>query len=254
MRRLITAIAAVMMFISGATAYAGEFGPAEPTAKPGGFALGIGYTHHQAKLKTNVWSDKLTQNEVYMHAEYSPARNMAVYAKLGGADMKIKNVYQINLNDYDFKDGMKPFAALGVKGMVDITNSFGVGLFAQGAIYGKYKDVATDTSMGTVDQIKSEHKNTWAVDIGIPVQYKFAGSDILLYGGPVVYWYKTKNVAESFTNGVSDGPPISGYIKEKNNIGGFVGARIPISKGINLVVEVQMKSMFSLGSMVSFAF
>jgi len=253
MRRLIVAVTAVMMFVSASVAYAGEYGPAEPTSKPGGFALGIGYTYHQAKLKTNAWSDKLTQKEAYLNAEYSPARNIAVYAKLGGADMKIKNAFGLNGNDYDFKDGMKPFGTLGVKGMVDMTNSFGVGLFVQGSLYGKYKDVSTDTSMGTVDQVKSEHKSTWAVDIGIPVQYKFSGSDIVLYGGPVVYWYKTKSVSQFFTNGVSTSSIFTGYLKEKNNVGAFVGGRIPISKGISLVVEGQMKSMFSLGSMVSFA-
>ena len=43
-------------------------------------------------------------------------------------------------------------------------------------------------------------------------------------------------------------------LKEKNNIGGFAGVRVPLGKGFSLEVEGQMKSRFSFGGALTYAF
>lgn len=71
-------------------------------------------------------------------------------------------------------------------------------------------------------------------------------------GGPVIYWAKHKVNWTLTTGGVSY--PYSTTYKEKNNLGGFAGLRLPLGKSLNLEVEGQLKSRFSFGGALTYAF
>ncbi|MBT9537784.1 MAG: hypothetical protein IVZ94_06590 [Nitrospirae bacterium] len=43
-------------------------------------------------------------------------------------------------------------------------------------------------------------------------------------------------------------------LKEKNNIGGFAGVRVPLGKGFSVEVEGQYKSRFSFGGALTYSF
>ena len=88
------------------------------------------------------------------------------------------------------------------------------------------------------------------INLGVGLQGKIG--ETIVYGGPVAYWARYK--AEwNMTGNVIATVPATTY-KEKNNIGGFAGIRLPLSKGLNLEVEGQLKSRFSMGGALTYSF
>ena len=264
MKKLILAIAIAAIFATGSIAYAGQFGPPEPAAKEGKVSLGLGYFYSSAKFKpknTEDWEEeKISQNQTYLQIGYGFTKNWEAYLRVGGADLKVKNIIDdpdmTNSGPKDFKDGLKPFGTLGVKGVIyeSDNKSFGIGPFVQATLYSSYKDEWTLNELGWSDQgyAKAKIKNPSEINLGVSAQVKIG--EILLYGGPVAYWYKVKGEfdAQNLTSGES-GSDSTTY-KEKNNIGGFAGVRIPLSKSLNLEVEGQYKSEFSMGGALTYAF
>jgi len=94
-------------------------------------------------------------------------------------------------------------------------------------------------------------KNPWEVNLGLGLQVKI--SEVIIYGGPVAYWTKFKAEWTGTVPGVVT-ETASITLKEKNNIGGFAGLRILLSKSLNLEVEGQYKSEFSMGGSLTYAF
>jgi hypothetical protein len=170
MKKVITIVAVSMFILVGSVAYAEQFGPLEPAAKEGRIALGIGYFRSSAewKPKDAGEGDKVIQNKVYLQLSYSPVKNLELYARVGGADAKMKNVFTTNeelraellaegVTDPvvtgfkpDFKKGLKPFGTIGVKGFFNVSDSFGIGPFARVSIYSSYKDRNSGTVTGTI--------------------------------------------------------------------------------------------------------
>ena len=264
MKKVMLVIVVLMLFAMGSMVYAGQFGPPEPAAKEGKASLGIGYFYSSAKYKpkdtVNFREFKGTQNQAYLQLGYGFVKNAEVYLRVGGADAKVKNAITdpdiTNSGPKDFKDGLKPFGTLGVKGIIyeSDNKSFGIGPFIQASLYSSYKDEWTFSELGWSDSgyLKLKVKKPWDINLGISAQAKIG--EVILYGGPVAYWNKAKAEAEAknLTTGNSDSA--STTIKEKNNVGGFAGIRIPLSKGLNLEVEGQLKSRFSMGGALTYAF
>lgn len=268
MKKVIVIVAALVFVLASSLAYAGQFGAPEPTAKEGKAALGVGYFYSQAKSKSKD-SDgeefKATSNQAYLQLGYGLAKDWEAYVRVGGADLKIKEAFEFDNSTPDFKDGLKPGGTIGVKGIFKVNDSFGIGPFFQASISPSYKDTKTGTLTiddvdgdGNDDTINTETlkiKNPWEVNFGIALQAKIG--EVIIYGGPVAYWQKSKGeVAISGTG--STGNPISGKtsftFKEKNNVGGFAGLRIPLGKNLGIEVEGQLKSRFSMGGALTYAF
>ena len=268
MKKLILAIAIAAIFVTGSMVYAGQFGPLEPAAKEGKTALGVGYFYYSAKWKTKDvgWDEsKVTQNQAYLQLGYGVAKNWEAYLRVGGADSKLKDVFTTNADDStragfksDFKDGYKPFGTIGVKGVFNVTPSFGIGPFLQASLYSSYKDSTSGTVSGYSETQEWKVKKPREINLGIGLQGKIG--ETIIYGGPVAYWAKAK-IQETFkvvgatyvatgTNTLAS----STTYKEKNNIGGFAGVRLPLGKGINIEVEGQMKSKFSFGGALTYSF
>jgi len=268
MKKLILTIAIAAIFTTGSIAYAGQFGPPEPAAKEGKVALGVGYFYSSAKFK-NTDSDggegKVTSNQAYLQLGYGLAKDWEAYVRVGGADMKAKEVFEFDNSTPDATNGLKPAGTIGVKGIFNVNNSFGIGPFLQASISSSYKETKTGTLTigdvdgdGTDDTINTETfkmKNPWEVNLGIALQGKIG--EAIIYGGPVAYWQKSKVEFELAGTG-STGALLSGKesltAKEKNNIGGFAGVRVPLGKGLNLEVEGQYKSEFSMGGALTYSF
>jgi predicted porin len=255
MKRLILAIAIAAIFATGSVVYAGQFGPPEPAAKEGKTALGVGYFYYSAKIKpentVNFKERVETQNQTYLQAGYGFAKNMEAYLRVGGADVKIKKAFDFD-SPKDFKDGLKPFGTIGVKGVFDVTPSFGIGPFLQASLYSSYEDKKTGAYTGDTYTDTVKFKNQREINLGIGLQGKIG--DAVIYGGPVAYWTKAKMEASSIGEVAGDIWTFSTTYKEKNNIGGFAGVRVPLTKSLNLEVEGQMKSRFSFGGSLTYAF
>lgn len=263
MKKLILAIAIAAIFAMGSVVSADQFGPPEPAAKEGKVAIGIGYYSYSAKFK-NADSDededgaKLTSNQAYLQLGYGIAKNWEAYLRVGGADRKIPNAFFTSADNpeligfkSDFEDGYKPFGTIGVKGVFNVTPSFGIGPFLQATLSSSYKDSTSGTAFGLPATQEMEINSPSEIDLGIGLQGKIG--DVIIYGGPVAYWTKAK-VKRTAT--VSDVvvETFSLNIEEKNNIGGFAGVRVPLGKGLNLEVEGQQKSQFSMGGALTYSF
>ena len=261
MRKLVVVIAVLMLIATGSMAYAGQFGPPEPAAKEGKASLGVGYFYSSAKFK-NTDSDggegKVTQNQAYLQLGYGIAKNWEAYLRVGGADAKAPNMFYTSTDDpdlagfkSDFKDGYKPFGTIGVKGVFNVSDSFGIGPFFQASLYSGYNDSTSGTILGFAATQEVKVKNPREINLGIGLQGKIG--DVIIYGGPVAYWTKFKAEWTGTVPGVVT-ETASITLKEKNNIGGFAGVRVPLGKGLSLEVEGQMKSKFSMGGALTYSF
>jgi len=266
MKKVMVVVVALVFVLTGSIAYAGQFGPPEPAAKNGKVSLGLGYFYYSAKLKLNdLGEGKVTSNQAYLQLGYGLAKDWEAYVRVGGADMKAKEVFEFDNSTPDATNGLKPAGTIGVKGIFNVNNSFGIGPFLQASISSSYKETKTGTLTigdvdgdGTDDTINTETfkiKNPWEVNLGIALQGKIG--EAIIYGGPVAYWQKSKVEIELAGTG-STGALLSGKesltAKEKNNIGGFAGVRVPLSKNLNLEVEGQYKSEFSMGGALTYSF
>lgn len=269
MKKLILAVAIAAIFAMSSVVYAGQFGPPEPVAKEGKAALGIGYFYYSAKWKPedSGWDEgKITQNRVYLQLGYGFTENWEAYIMVGGADIKSKKAFL--LNDADFKQDLKPFGTIGIKGVFNVTPSFGIGPFLQASLGSSYTDkesfsvtlpapltiFGTTLPAGTYTVTETlKYKNLSEINLGVGFQGKIEGA--FLYGGPVVYWSRAKvNWTIGVTGPLTDSISDSTTYKEKNNIGGFAGIRWPLGEGLSLEVEGQVKSRFSIGGALTYSF
>lgn len=269
MKKLILAIAIAAIFATGSMVYAGQFGPPEPAAKEGKVALGIGYFNYSAKLKPkdSGWEEgRVRQNAVGLQVGYGFIKNGEIYLRVGGADLKSKEAFL--LNDADFKRGLKPFGTIGIKGVFNVTPSFGIGPFLQASLGSSYTDKESvsvtltapltifDTTLpaGTYTVTETlKAKNSREINLGVGLQGKIG--ETIIYGGPVAYWTRAKaDWTIGVTGPVTDSISASTTYKEKNNIGGFAGVRLPLGKNVNFEVEGQLKSRFSMGGALTYAF
>ena len=265
MKKRVLVFAVLMLFAMGSVVYAGQFGPPEPAAKEGRAVLGIGYFYSSAKMKpddtTNFKESKMTRNQAYVHLGYGLAKNWEAYLKVGAADDKAAPGFETTNRSgikSDFKDGYKPFGTIGVKGVFNVSDSFGIGPFFQASIYSSYEDSTSGTNSGFSETQTFKVKNPREINLGLGLQGKIG--ETIIYAGPVAYWTKFKAEGTGKLTGAvyaatgTDTATASMTYKEKKNIGGFAGIRIPLSKSLKLEVEGQMKSRFSMGGALTYAF
>jgi len=241
------------------TAFAGQFGPAEPSAKEGKFSVGAGYFYSTGKCKSDDagWSDgKLTSNQIYAQVGYGVAKNAEVYLRVGESDLKASPAFAsgTGLTGFknDFSDGFKPFATLGAKGLFKINSTFGIGPFVQATMmYQKFGDSTAGKVFGLGATQELELKNAKEYDIGIAFQEKV--SNVVFYVGPVAYWTRADTEFKLTVPGVGSTTSSTTY-KEKNDVGGFAGVRIPLGKDLVADIEGQYKSDWSAGASLTYLF
>ena len=213
----------VMLFLISGPSSAGFLGPAEPYAKPGSFTFNGGYSFVEQKVKSSEVDDLiLKSNQYFVEGSYSPAKNWEFYLRAGGADQKVQSS--------DFKDGVRPFAGIGVRGLFYDNGLFGFGPFAQGNYYDTWKDSGFKIT------------NAWDVTAGIAAQFKHS-SGFIVYGGPYVYFTEMKLDNSDSTT-----------LHQKDEIGGFVGLKWPVTKQVSVSGEASYAGRWSFGGFISYAF
>ena len=238
--------------------YGAQFGPAEPL--PGiaknKFAVSAGYFYQTADMEPSgsAWDNqKIEQNNAYIQLSYAPNKLFEVYLRGGAADFKAPDAFNLGTTTVNFGDNPKAFGTLGVKCFLYNTPSFGIAPVAQGSYYSSYKDNIEFVKAGISYATEVKFKNPWDINLGLIFQTKL--QKVTLYGGPFVYWFKTK--VENSTSPALAGSTTannSTTYEEKNNVGGFLGFRIPITEKVSFDVEGQYKSRFSIGGAAHYAF
>lgn len=256
---VITALFAVVA-VGSTTAFAGQFGPPEPTAKDGHLALGVGYFYSESKLSTSAsgFSEIVAkQNQAYLQASYGFLKSFEGYARVGGANIKLNDAFAFNAPQ-DFSDSFKPFGTVGVKGVFNLTSWLGIGPFVQGSIFSDYSDQKTGTvtlfGLGLPVSMDIRVKRPWEVDVGLALQAKI--SKAILYAGPFLYWTgaDVDETAKVSFSGMTFSGSQSATYSEKNNVGGFVGVSLPLVNSLSLNLEGQFKTRTSVGAALNYAF
>jgi hypothetical protein len=222
---------ALVLFTIGIS-FAGQFGPIEPAAKEGGASIGIGYFYSESKMKSSdTGSLVFKSNQVYLQGSYSFVKNWEAYGRIGGTDMKEQAL--------DLNEGAKVFGSLGVRGLFYDNGLFSFGPFIQGNMYSTYSDAWT-SSGGVVERLKIE--NPWDATVGLAAQIK--KDKLIFYYGPFVYMARNKLKVQNDST----------TLKEKQNLGGFLGINILAIKDFNICIEGQYTGRFSVGGMVNYSF
>jgi hypothetical protein len=222
---------ALVLFAIGISS-AGQFGPAEPAAKEGGASIGIGYFNSESKMKSSDTGDLIFKsNQVFLQGSYSFIKNWEAYGRIGGADMKEK--------ESGLKDGTKVFGSLGLRGLFYDDGLFSFGPFIQGNMYSTYTDTVT-SSGGAVEKYKIE--NPWDASVGLAAQIKI--EKLIFYYGPFAYMARNKLKVQNDST----------TLKEKQNLGGFLGINVLATKDFNFSIEGQYTGKFSVGGMVNYSF
>ena len=222
-------VALVLFTLS--VSFAGQFGPPEPTAKEYKPSIGIGYFYSESKMKSGDTGNLVFKsNQVYLQGSFSFVKNWEVFGRIGGADMRE--------HAYGFKDGMKAFGSLGVRGLLYDDGLFGLGPVIQANIYSKHND--TTTSGGVPQRLTVG--NSWDGSLGLAAQIKT--SKVVFYYGPFVYMARNKLKVQNDSN----------TMKEKQNMGGFLGVNVSVIKGLNISLEGQYTGRFSAGGTVNYSF
>jgi hypothetical protein len=248
MKKVLCVFIVILFSTIFSVAQAGQFGPQEPTAKEGGFSVSAGYTYYNGKWKTGGDDYKVTQNLAFIQGSYTFNKLWEAYARVGGANMKAEDIFATGES---LRDKTQPFGSIGLKGLLYDTPSFGIGPFFQASyLFGSYKDDRTVVAAGGTGTLDAKWKNQWDISFGLGMQTKING--FILYGGPFLYWAQSTLDYTSTVPGSRSS--LSYTFKEKNNVGGFLGLRMPITKKISIDVEGELKNNVAGGIKVNYAF
>jgi hypothetical protein len=232
MKTIIRIALAVFLFTSVASA--GQVGPPEPMADQGKFSLGIGHWSDRSEMRIDHDTLTAKSSQLYLQGNYTFTKDWETYGRLGGASLKIDN------DGADFRDRMRPYGTLGLKGVAYRQKNLSIGPFVEGSLYRNHRDSVNGTDVKVKDQ--------WDLNLGVSAQYKIpvGGCDLTVYGGPLAYW----NRSSMDVSGLS-----SEDAREKNNIGGFLGVKVPIVKEkLSFTAECQFKDKTGTGVYFSYAF
>lgn len=256
------AIVMVLVFaMAGNYVHAGQIGAPEPMSKEGRASFGIGYFYSSDKVKptdSDFKSSRITQNLAYLQFGYSFVQNWEAYVRLGGADISVPSAFRTASDDArfsgfgeSFRDTMKPFGTIGVKGVFNLNPFLGIGPFFQASLYSSYKDKSTGTVLGLPATQEVNVKNPYDISLGAALQGNVGG--VILYGGPMVYWSRSKVEQDTVVIGGGTASGSTNY-KEKGNFGGFAGFRVPLTKGLSFEVEGQFRNEVSGGGCLVYSF
>jgi hypothetical protein len=261
-------VAVLLLFVSTGIAAAGEFGPPEPLAKPGKFAVGIGYSASSEKLKpedetgfgaADFWQNTtFTQKAWYIQANYGLCKNWEMFARWGLADLKAKDAFNYVTSSDDFKDTNQFYTTLGLKGVLYSDPAFKMGPFSslsmgpilKGSIYSQFKDTSSGLIGGTLVTQEYAAKDMWDINLAWSIQSKF--KSFTLFAGPYVYWRNIKSELTVTSGGATFVD--SAKYQSENNIGFFGGFRVPIMKNFNLDVEGRFAESFGGGAALMYSF
>ncbi len=259
--RILLFLFTLLFVFSVGTVYAGQFGPAELTAKEKGFAVSVGYFHYAAKFISSnsaKWNDAdIISDMVYAKVAYAMSKRAEMYLKLGGANAKINDAFVtsipgITMSGFksDFQDGFKPFASLGAKAVFNPTASITLAPFIEASIISGFNDKSSGVAFGVPLTQEANISAIKEINLGVTAQVK-AGK-VAIYGGPMFYLAKTDLKSKVSAAGITQ--TMSAGYSENGSVGAFAGVKIPIGKNYSLGIEAQQKSKFSAGMEVSYSF
>jgi hypothetical protein len=235
---MLSILSVAFVSLWSASSFAGLLGPAEPYAKPCSLSLSGGYSFVEQEIKSSGFGDIITKsNQYFVEGSYSPFRNWEGYLRGGGADMKTQ--------DGNFKDDVRPFGAVGIRGLILDNGAFGFGPVAQANFYSEWKD--------NLYGIELKAQDTWDVTAGLVGQWRHKSSGFVAYGGVYAYWTQMKLKSSLNIPGFGQ---VNGSttFHENSNVGEVVGIKWPVNKQLSVTGEARYVDRWSAGAMINYAF
>ncbi len=267
MKKPVKEILVLLFIFISTTGFGGKIGAPEPIAKAGKVSLGIGSYYSKNKWEPRAEKEffqtkKIETHQIYLELSVEGNRTES-YFRVGGANLRVKDRFQtgISLNDptvvgfeSKFKDGYRLFGTVGVKGAIDISDNLALGPFVQLTMAADdYEDTSAGTVAGNSHTQKFIYKRPWEVDVGLMLQYADRG--FVVYGGPMLYWGRSKVEYLTTSAALSPGPlSLEAKHRIKGPFGGVAGVRIPVVPGLNLEIEGQYTNQLSGGAGISWSF
>lgn len=193
-----------------------------------------------------------TQRLIYAQAEYGINKGLAVYFRLGAADLVLeKAAIPILITDVasDMEGDIQPWGGLGLKGVVGGGERFSLGYFLDGRYFGNFSDEKTAVVGGTPVQLEMELKEYWSVQAGIPVQLKLFGWGF--FAGPVVSLSNANLELTATGAGVTD--TASSVYHEESPIGVMAGLAIPLGALGRVSLEGRFGNTNAWGAVINFS-
>jgi hypothetical protein len=252
MKRLSFLLAALLFLTQNALA--GPIGPL-PTEKQGGkFSLGAGYTWASSKwemINRTPGSLKLQQDQLYAELGLGLSRGWEIILRGGVADLTVDNAFQFDRSNSDGEDTFRTFGSLGAKGTLYRGSHLTVGPFVQGHYYATYIDRTLGQAVinnQLVTAVETMHVDEWwDVQAGLIAQSVLEGA--VLYGGP--FYYRGELKFRNTFNGALQG---EAEMKEKGTVGALLGVRWPVTKGLSIDLEGQMRSSSIINAALHYHF
>ena len=225
-------VGVLVSFVFVAAASAGEFGAPEPLGNAGQFSLGVGTWLDRSRMSLD--GDRLGDRsaQYYLQGDYTFIKDWEVYGRVGSADQRL---YSHDLQER-FTDGGEAFGTLGFKGVFFRQGNFAVGPFIEGSLYGDHSGVST---------------NQWDANAGLSAEYRIpvGQTSLTVYGGPFAYVHRAD--ADFVDTAVAG----SSTASERQNLGGFLGVRVPlVNQKLFVTVEGQMRDKISTGASLNYVF
>jgi hypothetical protein len=227
MKRIFVLAACLWLTTAGA-ASAGIFGPASPAGKAGNLSFGPGVMGYAGEYEDDAEFD---QTQAYLQLGYALTDNFEIYLQGGAADLSVDEV--------DFEDGFRPFGSVGVKALLADRKPIALGVFAQGSYFSDYEDED--------GAVKIEFTSNYDLAGGVVFQGVAEGATI--YGGP--FFFIRESDVDLEVAGVT---VASDSVEEDGNFGMFLGIRWPLKNGLNIDLEGQYRTGFSIGGDILYNF
>jgi hypothetical protein len=224
-------LAVCIWFAMTGMAMAALFGPVQPAGKSGTLSFGPGIMAYSGEFEGDVEFEQIL---AYLQAGYAFTDNFEIYLQGGAADLTVDGLFGNN----DFEDGFRPFGAAGFKALLADRKPVAIGIFAQGSYFSDYKD-----NQGGA---KFEFTDNYEVAGGVAFQGEVEGA--VLYGGPFFF------MRETDAQRITPPPFASDTVEEDGNFGAFIGVRWPLKSGVNVELEGQYRTDFSIGANILYRF
>ena len=130
------------LIMVGSSGHAQELGQPQPFSEKGNITLGLGYYYYQSEWETNnpdMEPGNVMQNYIHAVVSYGFVENWEGYIMLGVADQVAEEAFPFD-TPADLEDGFKPNAAVGFRGLLYKTPTFGLGPIFHAGIYSSYED------------------------------------------------------------------------------------------------------------------
>jgi len=217
----------------------------------------LGYQYHEDRFQNGA-DYTFKQNQIYSEAAYQIQNFWEIYGRIGIADLTISDGFRPHTADAitskaDFNDNWSVYGTIGGKLFYPVDKGYGIGIFVQaGHALSDYSDSVSGTVSGVPFLTEVSVKNFWNVSVGMGLQIT-GDSGVKVYAGPYLYYAEAKISPSVITSatGLTSGET---HLKNKSNLGGFMGIAFPLFRMFDLNIEGQYSERFSISTAVTFTY